>query len=196
MQVVVIGLGLFGTSVAEALVRAGEEVLAVDVSESIVQQAVDRQIITQAACVDATNRASLERLGICADYDVGVVGIGTQVEASIVATIHLKDLGVSRVLSKALHETHSKRSPNRLPEGSVPMPRVSGSKLAVPPVLSFGSASVHGCNSKTRRKASPEGTLRHRPAPPRSASGSPVTGLRCSITSQGPAGRRIEPFLR
>jgi len=108
MQVVVIGLGLFGSSVAEALVQAGEEVLAVDSVDTIVQATVDRGIVTHAACLDATVRTNLERLGVNADYDIGVVGIGTQMEASIVATIHLKDLGVKTVVSKALHETHEK----------------------------------------------------------------------------------------
>jgi len=94
MRVVVIGLGLFGTSVAEAIVREGGDVLAVDKSEALVQQAIDRGVLSHAACVDALVRTNLERLGVGSDYDVGVIGIGTNLEASVVAAIHLKDLGV------------------------------------------------------------------------------------------------------
>lgn len=108
MRVVVVGLGLFGTSVAEAIVEAGGEVLAIEKSETLVQQTVDRGVITHAVCVDATHKASLERLGVGGDYDAGVVGIGTALESSVIATIHLKDLGVPKVLSKAIHATHRK----------------------------------------------------------------------------------------
>ncbi len=108
MRVVVIGLGLFGTSVAEAVVEAGEEVLAIDSSEQLVQTIVDRGIILQAACVDATQKANLERLGVGPDYDVGVIGIGTNVENSIVSAIHLKDLGVKKVIAKGTDPTHCK----------------------------------------------------------------------------------------
>lgn len=108
MRVVVIGLGLFGTSVAETIAESGEEVLAIDRDENLVQQVVDRGVLTHAACVDATRKAHLERLGVGEDYSVGVIGIGTNMEASIVASIHLKELGVQRVIAKALNETHEK----------------------------------------------------------------------------------------
>lgn len=130
MRVVVIGLGLFGASVAEAIVQEGGEVLAVDSSESLVQATIDRGIITHAACVDATSRANLERLGVGPDYDVGVIGIGTNMEASIVAAIHLKDLGVGRVIGKALHATHRKI-----------LEKVGADETLIPEVLSGQAAA-------------------------------------------------------
>ena len=108
MRVVVIGLGLFGTSVAEAIVESGQEVLAVDNSERLVQATVDNGVISHAVCIDSTSKSSLQRLGVGPDFDVGVIGIGTNLEASIVTCIHLKDLGVPKVIAKAIHATHRK----------------------------------------------------------------------------------------
>lgn len=108
MRIVVIGLGLFGTSVAEAIVEAGQEVLAIDSSERLVQATVDHGVINHAVCTDSTSKSSLQRLGVGPDFDVGVIGIGTNLEASIVTCIHLKDLGVPKVIAKAIHGTHRK----------------------------------------------------------------------------------------
>ncbi len=130
MQVVVIGLGLFGAAVAETLVKSGQEVLAIDTSEDVVQQTVDQGILTHAACVDATLRSNLERLGVGKDYDVGVIAIGTRIEASIVATIHLKDLGVRKVVAKALNATHAKI-----------LSKVGADKVLIPEVLSGESTA-------------------------------------------------------
>lgn len=130
MQVVVIGLGLFGTSVAEALANAGEDVFAVDSSQDIVQQAADRGVLEHVACTDATVRTNLERLGIGRDYDVGVIGIGTSIEASVIACIHLRELGVERVIAKAIHETHQKI-----------LEKVGADRTLIPEVLSGKQAA-------------------------------------------------------
>lgn len=130
MRVVVIGLGLFGTSVAEAIAKSGEEVLAVDISETLVQSTVDGGVITHAACVDSTNRSALERLGVGPDYKVGVIGIGTNMEASVITAIHLKDLGVPKVIAKALNATHRKI-----------LEKVGADQTLIPEVLSGKAAA-------------------------------------------------------
>jgi trk system potassium uptake protein TrkA len=108
MRVVVIGLGLFGTSVAEGIASSGKEVLAIDRDEATVQQVLERGIVTQAACVDSTSLSKLRSMDIGREYSLGVIGIGTNMEASIVTTMHLKELGIPRVVAKAVHETHEK----------------------------------------------------------------------------------------
>lgn len=102
-QVVVIGLGRFGTSVARSLYNLGDDVLAIDKDESRVQGIVGQA--THALAADATNEAVLRELGI-PDYDAAVVAIGSDIVPSIMATVLLKTIGVPYVVSRAYNELH------------------------------------------------------------------------------------------
>jgi trk system potassium uptake protein TrkA len=104
-QFVVIGLGSFGSSVAKTLYTLGNEVLAVDSEESIVREIADS--VTHAAQIDTSDEKSLKDLGI-SNFDVAVIGIGSDVQASIMATLIVKDLGVKYIISKAHDEKHAK----------------------------------------------------------------------------------------
>ena len=104
-QFVVIGLGRFGSSVARTLYGLGHEVLAVDVNEETVQGIVES--VTHAVQADATDENSLKALGI-RNFDVAIVTIGNNMQASILVTLMVKDLGLKYVVSKAQNELHAK----------------------------------------------------------------------------------------
>lgn len=104
-QFVVIGLGSFGSSVAKTLYSLGNEVLAVDSDEAIVREIAD--YVTHAVQVDTSDEKSLKDLGI-SNFDVAVIGIGTDMQASIMATLIVKELGVKYIVSKAHDEMHAK----------------------------------------------------------------------------------------
>jgi trk system potassium uptake protein TrkA len=103
--VLVIGLGRFGSSIAEALDRLGHEVLAIAHNGSLVQDWSGR--LTHVVEADSTNEESLRQVG-AADFTVAVVGIGTSVEASVLTTANLVDLGIPHVWAKALSPAHGK----------------------------------------------------------------------------------------
>ena len=104
-EVLVIGLGRFGTALAETLVGLGHEVLGVDASAELVQDASDR--LTHVAQADATNPKALAQLG-AGDFSVGVVAIGGDMEASILCTAALVDLGVPVIWAKAVSAAHGR----------------------------------------------------------------------------------------
>lgn len=102
-QVLVIGLGVFGTTVAREMTRLGHDVLGLDIDE----QRVDRlaQHITHAVIADVTDENSLIELNI-GSYDVAVVAMGRNAEATMLATLQLRELGVEKVWAKALSHQH------------------------------------------------------------------------------------------
>ncbi len=103
-QFAVIGLGRFGSSVARALNAMGHEVLAVDSDEENVQRMADE--VTHAVTADATDAAALKAMGI-RNFDAVVVAIG-DMQASILCTLLLKELGVGDVVAKADNDLHGK----------------------------------------------------------------------------------------
>ena len=98
-QFAVIGLGRFGASVAKTLSEKGYQVLAVDIDEKIVQNIADS--VTQAVCLDARDEKALKASGI-ENVDVAVVGAGTNLEASILITLNLKEVGIKEIICKAV----------------------------------------------------------------------------------------------
>jgi trk system potassium uptake protein len=105
VPVLVIGLGRFGTALAETLSDLGHEVLGVDLDPELVQRAVDR--LTHVVQADATNLEAMRQLG-ASDFKHAVVAIGDQIEASILSTAALVDLGVPDVWAKAITAAHGK----------------------------------------------------------------------------------------
>lgn len=104
-QFVIIGLGRFGSSVAKTLYSLGNEVLAIDSDEEIVQNISDS--VTHAVQADATDETTLRSLGI-RNFEVAVITIGSDVQASIMVTLLVKELGVKYVIAKAQNELHAK----------------------------------------------------------------------------------------
>ncbi|HJX29137.1 MAG TPA: TrkA family potassium uptake protein, partial [Thermoanaerobaculia bacterium] len=103
--VVVIGLGRFGSAVANSLVRLGHEVLGIDESAEIVQQWSDR--LTHVVQADSTNGDTLHRLGVH-EFGRAVAGIGTDIEASVLTVLALSELGIPDVWAKALSDKHGR----------------------------------------------------------------------------------------
>lgn len=104
-QFAVIGLGRFGLSVAKTLSTQGYQVLAIDKDEDLVQEASD--FVTEAVQVDSTDDKALKAIGI-KNVDVAVVAIGTNLEASILTTLTLKELGAQEIVARAVTEDHGK----------------------------------------------------------------------------------------
>ncbi|HPQ66907.1 MAG TPA: TrkA family potassium uptake protein [bacterium] len=104
-QFVVIGAGRFGRSVATTLAENGCQVLLLDSDENRVQQMAET--VTQAIQLDVTDEKALQSLDL-GEMDVWVVAIGSKLEASILATMKLKEMGVKTVVSKAGSMPHKK----------------------------------------------------------------------------------------
>jgi len=104
-QIAVIGLGRFGMSLAESLTENRCQVLAIDSDMERVKKA--QSIVTQAAQLDARDVEALKAVGIT-EMDTVVVAIGSDVEASMLATMILKDLGVEHVVAKAVTKLHGR----------------------------------------------------------------------------------------
>jgi trk system potassium uptake protein TrkA len=102
-SVVVIGLGRFGGALATELVRSGTEVLGVDTDEDTVQSL--NGVLTHVVRADSTRQAALDQLGV-ADFDRVVIGIGSDIQASILTASLLKRMGVRSIWAKAISEQH------------------------------------------------------------------------------------------
>lgn len=104
-RVGVVGAGRFGLALAQSLAETGIEVVLVDRNGSLVQAAAKSGI--GAVQGDATNPLTLEEAGF-RECDVAVVAIGSNIEASTLATANCKEIGVPTVVAKAASELHGK----------------------------------------------------------------------------------------
>ena len=102
-SVVVIGLGRFGTAVAESLVRMGQEVLAIEENPVLVERWSDD--LTHVVQADSTDDEALRQLGV-GDFDRAVVAIGTDIEASVLTVLALAEAGVNDIWAKAITRKH------------------------------------------------------------------------------------------
>lgn len=101
-EFVVVGLGRFGTAVATTLVEHGRTVLAIDTDLDRVQALSSE--LPHVVQLDATNIDALRQVGV-ETFDTGLVCIGTDFENNLLATVLLRQLGVERVIAKALTMT-------------------------------------------------------------------------------------------
>lgn len=102
---VIIGLGNFGSSVAEALFAQGHEVIVVDRDENAVDRVASS--VTRAAVGDGRDVKTLERIG-ARDADVGIIATGDDIAASILATMVLRDLDVKETHVKVISADHAR----------------------------------------------------------------------------------------
>lgn len=100
---IVIGLGRFGQTLARQLCALGAEVLAMDVRNDLVQQVADE--VTHAVVGDAQDKEVLRALGV-KDFDCAIIAIGSDLAASVLTTMNLKELDVPYIICKAHDETH------------------------------------------------------------------------------------------
>ncbi|MEJ5362809.1 MAG: TrkA family potassium uptake protein [Spirochaetota bacterium] len=101
----VIGLGNFGFNIARALEENGCEVLGMDIDRELVQRAKD--FISHAIIGDASDREVLESLAI-SDFDGAVISIGQDMAASILIALYLKEIGMQKIIVRAISEDHGK----------------------------------------------------------------------------------------
>ncbi len=104
-QFAVIGLGRFGGAICKKLSEEGAEVLAVDNDEDRVNEFSN--IATHAVIADSTDEAVLKSLGL-RNFDHVIVAIGDNIQASILTTLILKEMGVPKVTAKAQNDYHEK----------------------------------------------------------------------------------------
>ena len=102
-QIVVIGLGRFGSSVAYTLYQMGHDVLALESDQARMQAAMGH--VTYPVQGDATEEAVLRELGI-PNFDMAVVAIGSNLESSIMSTVLLKSMGVPHIVARAKTQLH------------------------------------------------------------------------------------------
>ncbi|NGP44406.1 TrkA family potassium uptake protein [Bacillaceae bacterium SIJ1] len=104
-QFAVIGLGRFGSSICRALSKQGMEVMAIDMDEDRVNEF--STIASHAVMADSTDEQALKSLGL-RNFDHVIVAIGDNIQASILTTLMLKELGVKQITVKAQNDYHEK----------------------------------------------------------------------------------------
>lgn len=117
-QFAVIGCGRFGSSVAKTLYNEGHDVLVIDKDPVIVQEIADQ--VTYAVQVDTIDESALKSLGLT-NFDVVIVSIGADIQASILTTLICKEIGVKKIIAKAQTEIHG-RLLNKVGADSVVFP--------------------------------------------------------------------------
>jgi trk system potassium uptake protein len=104
-DIVVIGLGRFGSAVATSLCRLGHEVLAIEERAELVQ--AHAETLSHVVQADATDPATLRRLGVDR-FHHAIVAIGSDIEASVLVVLALSEIGVADIWAKALQERHGR----------------------------------------------------------------------------------------
>ncbi|MDF2677229.1 MAG: TrkA-N domain protein [Bacillota bacterium] len=104
-QIIVIGCGRFGTSVAKTLNKLGHDVMVVDCDFEKIKELSDS--VTHAVQLDTMDEASLKTMGL-RNFDVAVIAIGSNIQASIMATLITKEAGIPMVIAKAQNDMHAK----------------------------------------------------------------------------------------
>lgn len=97
-QFAVIGLGRFGSTASRELIKMGHTVLGIDINPRIVNRYADE--LTQAVIADVTDEDALNELGLD-NYDVILVAIGSDFQASLLCVVHLQSLGIKQIWVKA-----------------------------------------------------------------------------------------------
>jgi len=124
---VIVGLGNFGSSVAEALYRDGHDVIALDVDEAAVDHMASH--CSRAAVGDGRDTETLRRIG-ADEADAAVISTGDDITSSLLTTLSLKDLGVEEIYVKVISRDHA-RVMKRLEVTETVFPeRDSGADLA------------------------------------------------------------------
>ena len=104
-QIAVIGLGNFGYAVAKTLASKGYQILCIDRSEERLERV--REIATHAVQADATDEKVLREVGV-AEVDSAVVSLGRDMEATLLAAMALRDVGVKQLIVKAVNPLHGR----------------------------------------------------------------------------------------
>jgi trk system potassium uptake protein TrkA len=134
-RIVVIGLGNFGSAVADTLARKGHDVVAVDKSQEAVDRMANR--VARAVAGDGTELEMLKDVG-CSGADVAVISTGDDVTASVLAILVAQDLGIPEIYVKVISTPHARAVEKLGVTGTVFPERDTGQRLAE----SLGSMAV------------------------------------------------------
>ena len=104
-SVLLIGLGRYGRHVARKLHEQGNEVMAIDKNEELVNQVLP--FVTNALIADSTDQSFLASLGV-RNFDVAIVAIGDDFQSSLETTLQLKELGARQIIARASSSIHEK----------------------------------------------------------------------------------------
>lgn len=104
-QILIIGLGKFGMSVARTLSQYDCDVMAIDESAELVDKV--SEFVTHSARVDAGDVDALKELGV-SNFDTAIIGVGDDLEASIMIALTLKELKVPYIIAKSRDDVHTK----------------------------------------------------------------------------------------
>ena len=102
---IIIGLGIFGEGIAEALYQQGNEVIALDVNEEKINRISPR--VTRAIVGDGRSVDILDKAG-ARDADAAVVSTGEDISASILAVMALRDIGTPEIYVKVISHDHAR----------------------------------------------------------------------------------------
>lgn len=102
-QFAVIGLGVFGTSIAQNLMKEGMEVIAIDTAEKNIEAIKNN--VTQAAILDSTKEEALQAIDV-GKIDCAIIAIGEDMESSVMTALLLKKFEVPRIIARANSEAH------------------------------------------------------------------------------------------
>lgn len=104
-QIIVIGCGRFGSAAAKTLTKLGHDVMVVDQNPDIIKDI--SEFVAHAVQMDAIDEASFRTIGL-RNFDVAIIAIGSDIQASIMGTLIAKEAGVPVVIAKAANETHGR----------------------------------------------------------------------------------------
>ncbi|MDD6795719.1 MAG: TrkA family potassium uptake protein [Clostridiaceae bacterium] len=104
-QFIVIGLGRFGESLARTVYDLGHDVLVIDKDEEKIADIADH--VTHAVQMDATDENALKNIGL-SNFDVAAVTIGSDIQASVMITLLMREMGVKFVIAKGNNDLHAK----------------------------------------------------------------------------------------
>lgn len=101
----IIGMSNFGAFLTRFLAQRGFQIMAIDSDEAKIEKI--KPYVQKAVIADATDKETLANLGL-SDVDVVVVSLGERIDASILVTLYLKEMGVKEIIVKVLSEDHGK----------------------------------------------------------------------------------------
>ena len=104
-NIAVIGLSSFGFYLCKYLSEEGVQVIAIDLNEQKIDTV--KAFVKKAIIVDASEKETLKSLNI-ADFDTVVISVGEKIDASILITLYLRELGVKEIIAKAMTADHAK----------------------------------------------------------------------------------------
>ena len=104
----VIGAGKFGRTIAKTLYKFNQTVLVIDKNEELIQQIIDDEIVGEAVSFDVTEENALKKVVNSDDFEVAFICIEGSLQTSALVTVMLKELGIKKIICKAITKIEGK----------------------------------------------------------------------------------------